>query len=147
MPTLQPDPGRYWAGAMATALVAALVGVAGVVIFQGVFDIDLVTPANENSAEGDAFRYAATGFVGALVAADLLYLLLLSTPRPRAFFGWIMGLVIVVAAVIPFARTDDRPSAIATAGVNVVMGIAILSLLSSVAERTVRRVPEQPPLS
>jgi len=145
MPDLKPDPARYWSGALATALVAALVGVAGVVIFQGAFDIDLVTPANENGAEGDALRYAATGLVGALVAATLLYLLLLSTPRPRAFFGWIMGLVIVVAAVIPFARTDDRPSAIATAGVNVVMGVAILSLLSSVADRTVRRVQELPP--
>jgi len=145
MPALKLDPARYWSGALATAVVAALVGVAGVVVFQGVFDIELVTPANENSADGDAFRYAATGFVGALVAAALLYLLLLSTPRPRAFFGWIMGLVIVVAAVIPFARTDDRPSAIATAGVNVVMGVAILSLLSSVADRTVRRVQELPP--
>ena len=39
----------------------------------------------------------------ALAATGLVDLLSVITPRPRAFFGWIVGLVTVSTMVLPFA--------------------------------------------
>ena len=90
--TRQPvvDGGRLWAGGAATAVVAALVAVVGVLISQGILDIDMVRPVllfdATDSFVGD---YALTSAILALVATGLAHLLLLTTPRPTAFFSWI----------------------------------------------------------
>ena len=134
--TRQPvvDGGRLWAGGAATAVVAALVAVVGVLISQGILDIDMVRPVllfdATDSFVGD---YALTSAILALVATGLAHLLLLTTPRPTAFFSWIMGLATVVAAAAPFAA--DR---LATSVVNALVGLAILILLAGVMSRTVR---------
>ena len=43
-PRLAVEAGRFWAGAAATALVAALIGLLGVIIFERIFSITLVPP-------------------------------------------------------------------------------------------------------
>ncbi len=127
--------GPFWGGALATALVAALVGVVGVLVLQSILDVDLVVhdPAG---VDDDYLAYALGGFVAALAAAALLHLLVVSTPRPRAFFGWIMALAIVVVALLPLTWTDDVTSALCTGLVNLLVGVAIWSLLAGVLTRT-----------
>ena len=72
-----------------------------------------------------ALNYAATAFVLALVATGLAHLLVITTPRPRVFFGWIVGLVTVATMVMPFAFDASAASKISTALINMVIGIAI----------------------
>jgi uncharacterized membrane protein len=56
------------------------------------------------------------------------------------FFDWILGLATVVAVVFPFSTTAPLSQKFATAVVNLVLGIAITTLISSVGARAVRRV-------
>jgi len=127
--------GPFWGGAFATALVAALVGVVGVLVLQSILDVDLVVK-DPVGVENDYLAYGLAGFVAAIAAAALLHLLVVSTPRPRAFFGWILALGIVVAALLPLTWTDDTTSALCTGLVNLLIGVAIWSLLSGVLART-----------
>jgi hypothetical protein len=132
------DAGRLWGGGVATGCVAALVAVVGVVVCN-VLDIRLVRPALlvdlVHSFAGD---YAITAFVLTLVATAVAHLVALTTPRPRMFFSWIVFLATVVAVVTPFAIGDDVTSQTATALINLVVGLCVLSLLGGVMSRTVR---------
>ncbi|WP_029290115.1 DUF6069 family protein [Cellulomonas sp. HZM] len=138
-PRLTLNAGQYWGGVVATAVVAALVGVVGVVVFEKILDVDLVVqdPFGTDSHLG---AYVVGGVAAALLAGGLLHLLVVSTPRPRAFFGWIVGLATLVVALLPLTWTDDTTRALCSGLVNLVMGIAIWSLLASVLARTTRIV-------
>ncbi|WP_250030218.1 DUF6069 family protein [Paractinoplanes maris] len=134
------DARTLWAGGLAAALVAALIAVVGIVIARGIFDIPVLAPA-ENGTFGDAgtWQLALGAGAAALAATGLLHLLLLYTPRPFAFFGWIVALLTVLAALLPFA-TDARLSAqLATAVIALLIGAAIGSLVSGVGTRSLRR--------
>jgi hypothetical protein len=85
-----------------------------------------------------------TAAVLALVATGIAHLLALTTPRPRSFFGWIVGLVTLVGVVLPFALDGTLAGQVATAVVDLVIGLCVLSLLSSVLARTVVVVPRAP---
>jgi hypothetical protein len=119
--------------------VACLIGLVGVLIARWLFAIPLLAPSRDG-AYGDVHT---TGLMlgiaaAALVATLVLHLLLLSTPRPLAFFGWIIGLATVLAVVIPLSTSAPWDAKIATAVVVAVLGIAIGSLLSGVGARSVR---------
>jgi hypothetical protein len=140
-PTDRPsvDAGRLWAGGIATAIVACLVGLVGVLVSRWLLGIPLLAPKRDG-AYGDVHT---TGLMlgiaaAALVATLVMHLLLLSTPRPLAFFGWIIGLATVLAVVIPFSTSAPLNAKAATAVVVLVLGIAIWTLLSSVGARSVR---------
>jgi hypothetical protein len=68
-----------------------------------------------------------------------MHLLLLSTPRPRIFLNWIIALGTVIAVVFPFSTTAAVSQKAATALVNLVLGIAIGSLIGGVSTRATRR--------
>jgi Family of unknown function (DUF6069) len=130
--------GRLWAGGVATACVAALVAALGVLLCSSVLDVSideaaLVLPITDSLA----LNYALTAFLLALAATGLAHLLSVTTPRPRSFFGWIVGLVTVAAMVAPFAFEGDLAGKIGTALINLAIGIAIGTLLTAVLSRTV----------
>jgi hypothetical protein len=131
-----------WSGGAATALVAALIAVVGVVVARGLFHIPVLAPKGKG-AFGDAstWQLALAAAVGALVATALLHLLLLFTPQPFAFFGWIVALVTAVAALLPFTADAQLSAKVATAVINLVIGIAVGSLLSGVGARSLTRAP------
>ena len=135
------DAGRLWAGGAATALVAALVALVGVLLFQNVFDVVMVRPPLIPISSSFAVRYAITAAVLAIVATALGHLLALTTPRPRSFFTWIVGLATLVGVVLPFGLTGTTAGRLATAGVDLIIGLAVLSLLNSVLARTVNLAP------
>ena len=145
---VNPDPtgrrrvvvaaGRLWGGGLATACVAALIAAVGVLICDQVLGLELVRPAPLLPiGDSVALSYAATAFVLALVATGLGQLLALTTPRPRSFFHWIVGLATLAAVALPFALSGSTASKIATAAVNLAIGVAIGSLLTAVLARTV----------
>ena len=140
-PRVAIDAGRLWGGGVATGCVAALVAVAGVLICQHVLDISLVRPTLLlDVADSFVVDYALTAFLLALVATGVAQGLAVATPRPRAFFGWIMGLATVCGAAAPFAIGDLLQSQVATACINVALGICVWSLLASVMSRTITAV-------
>jgi hypothetical protein len=132
------DAARFWGGGAATACIAALVAVAGVLICRDVFDVELVRPALLLEA-ADSFvgDYALTAFLLALAATAVAYALALVTPRPTVFFGWIVALVTVCGVVAPFAIGDELESQVATAVINAALGLCIGTLIGAVMSRTV----------
>src|SRR5699024_7356397 len=82
--------------------------------------------------------YALVAAATALLATALLHMLLLSAPRASTFFGWIMGLAIAIAAFAPFSQAAETSSQFATALINLIAGLAIVSLLRSVGRTSVR---------
>ena len=71
--------------------------------------------------------------------AALLHLLVLTTPKPRAFFGWIMFLATLTRRA-PAADVDRRARVgdLRPAWSTPLIGIAIWSLLLGVLSRTLR---------
>lgn len=131
--------GRLWAGGAATAVVAALIAIVGIMLARGVFDVPILAPEGEGTwGDADTGRYALYCALAALIATGLMHLLLVSTPRPQQFFNWIMGLATVAAAVAPFATSGSTESKVATAVINLIVGIAITSLVNGAA-RAARR--------
>ena len=140
----QPRPtfnaGRLWTGGVATAAVAALVAVVGVLIARGLFDVPVLAPTEEGTL-GDAStaRLAGLAAVAALLATGLMHLLLLSTPRPIQFFTWIMVLVTLIAAILPLLTDAEASTKVATAAIDLSIGATIGSLVSSVARSAAAR--------
>jgi hypothetical protein len=131
------DAPRLWGGGLATAVVAALVAAVGVLVCRDLLHVKLVEPPLLKITNSFAGNYAITAFVAALVATGLAHLLSVVTPRPRVFFGWIVGLVTVVTMVLPFALEGNLKGKICAALINMVIGLCIASLLSAVLSRTV----------
>ncbi|GAA1669003.1 hypothetical protein GCM10009830_13380 [Glycomyces endophyticus] len=136
----QPDDrpavnaGKLWAGGFGTAVVAALVALVGILLVRGVLGVHILSPSDAG-AYGDATTttYAFGAFAIAILATGAVHMLLLLMPRPMAFFNWIMLLVIAVGVLIPFTVSAEIESQIATAAINLVIGLCIMSLLNSVA--------------
>jgi hypothetical protein len=139
-PTRWIEPGPLWAGGVATAVVAALIALAGILIARWLFTIPILAPKRDGAwGNASTGMYVLSAAGAALVATAIMHLLLLTTPRPQLFFGWIIGLATLVAVVFPFSTTAPLDQKVATATVNLILGFAIGTLLNGVAGRAVRR--------
>jgi pseudouridine-5'-phosphate glycosidase len=139
----QPSPGpverprvnaqTLWTGGAATAVVAALVALVGVLLFRGVFDIAVLAPEGDGVwGDVSTAHLMIVAAAGALLATALGHILLLSTPRAATFFAWTTGLVVVAAAIAPFTTDADLDSQAATAVIYLAVGVATISLISGV---------------
>jgi len=130
---------RLWVGGFATAIVAALVVVVGVFIARGILNIPVLAPkASGNIGNSTTAVYAILAAVCTLVATALLHVLLLGAPRPLAFFVWITLLADIAVAAAPFTQPASLSSKVFTAVINVVAGVAVISLLTMVARSAAR---------
>jgi hypothetical protein len=119
---------------VATAVVAALVALVGILVCRWLLKVPILAPGRAG-AWGDAHTadYALAAAAAALVATAIMHLLLLSVPRPLMFFSWILALATLVAVLFPFSTTAPWSQKFATAIVNLVIGFAIGSLIGGVA--------------
>jgi hypothetical protein len=133
------DASQLWAGGIATAIVAALVALVGILVCRWLFNIPILAP-RQDGAYGDAHTtgLVLAAAVAALIATAIAHLLLLSTPRPLAFFSWIVALATIVVVLFPFSTSAPLPEKVATAAVDLAIGFAIGSLLNGVAARSIR---------
>jgi hypothetical protein len=139
------NAGRLWAGGAATAVVAALVAIVGILVGRGLFDIAVLAPKGAGVwGDADTFWYAFGAGVLSLVATGLMHLLLLYTPKPMRFFGWVMVLATVVAMLAPFVTDNDLGPRLFTAALNFFLGVAIGSLVAGNAHAAVRPVAVRP---
>jgi hypothetical protein len=142
----EPEPRRrldarpLWSGGVATAVVAALIALVGILVCRWLFNVPILSPRGEGAwGNASSVGYVFAAAACALVATALMYLLLLSTPYPRVFFAWIIGLATVVAVVFPFSSTAPMSQKIATGLLNLVLGVAIGTLIAEVSRRATRR--------
>jgi hypothetical protein len=155
------DAGRLWSGGAATAVVAALLAIVGLLIARGLFGVAVLAPKGDGIwGNANTPTYAIIAGLAALAATGLMHLLSVATPTPGQFFGWIMVLVTLIAVVLPLTLTVEQSAKIATALINLVLGLAIATIVSNMAAsaRTVhrrkrndlaqtRRWEQQPPAS
>jgi len=145
--TRKVDAKTLWAGGVATAVVAGLIALVGILVSRWLIKIPILAPSRDG-AWGDASTvgYVLASAAIALAATAMMYLLLLAAPYPRVFFAWIIGLATVVAVVYPFSTTAPLSQKLTTAAVNLILGIAIGTLITEVSRRAGRRVVRyQPP--
>ncbi|NGN62628.1 hypothetical protein G5C51_01745 [Streptomyces sp. A7024] len=138
------DAGRLWGGGLATAVVAALVALVGVLIARGVFDVALLA-RNTEGAFGDSSTtaYVVTAALAAIIATLILQILVALTPQPLGFFSWIIGLTTLIFAVVPFT-TDAKPATQwATALINLAVGLVIVILLPQIGYSALQPRTEQ----
>jgi len=130
---------QLWPGGIATAIVAALIALVGILVCRWLFGVPILAP-KQDGAYGDAHTtgMVLAAAVAALLATGIAHLLLLSTPRPLTFFAWIVGLATVVVVLFPFSTSAPLSEKVATAAVDLVIGFAIGSLISGVAARSLR---------
>jgi hypothetical protein len=134
------DAGRLWAGGLATALVAALVAVTGIVVARGILHVPVLAPQRDGMwGNANTLTYALASGAGALVATALLQVLALTTPRYGRFFTWIMALATAIATALPLGLVTDLTSRVATSVINLLIGIAITSTLGAVGRTAIRR--------
>lgn len=128
------NAGRLWAGGVATAIVAALIALVGVLIARALPKVEFLGPlASGPLGSGQTVVLCLSAAVAALAATGLAHLLLVSTPRPLAYFGWIVALVTVVAILLAFLGGGDLGVKIASGIIYLVIGIAIGSLVTGAA--------------
>jgi len=134
------DARQLWSGGAATAIVAALIALAGILVCRWLFGIPILAP-RQDGAWGNVSTagYAISAAAAALAATAIMHLLLIAAPRPRMFFAWIMGLATLIAVVYPFSTTAPLSQKVATALINLVLGAAIGSLVNGTAARVIRR--------
>ena len=134
------DEKMLWSGGVATAVVAGLIALVGILVCRWLLKVPILSPSRDG-AWGDASTagYVFASAAVALAATGLMNLLLFATPYPRVFFAWIIGLATVVAVVFPFSTTAPLSQKAATALVNLVLGIAIGTLIGEISRRAVRR--------
>ncbi|HEY6423676.1 MAG TPA: DUF6069 family protein [Pseudonocardiaceae bacterium] len=141
----QVNAKRLWAGGLATAVVAALIALVGVLIVRVIFKVALYAPQNAGPFGGEqTVQLCVLAAAAALAATGLAQLLLVATPRPLAYLSWIIGLLTAVAVVLPFLAVAALPYALAIAVINLAIGLAILSLVSGAARSATRtRAPSE----
>ncbi|WP_278261066.1 DUF6069 family protein [Nocardia sp. AG03] len=125
--------GKLWAGGIGTAVVAALLVVVAIMLVRGVLGIAILSPEGAGAygtVSTTSYAMAAAG--AALLATALLMVLLLAMPSPLTFFTWICLLVTAVAVILPFTLVADLDAKIATAVINLLVGLCITTMLSSV---------------
>jgi hypothetical protein len=133
------NAGRLWSGGLATALVAGLVSLVGILLTRGLFDVPILAPKGEGTWGGaNTFWYSFGAACAALLATGLMHVLLLTTPRPMLFFAWAIGLSTFAAILAPFMVEAELASRICTSLLNLVIGAAIGSLVAGTAKAALR---------
>ncbi|MDN5933711.1 MAG: DUF6069 family protein [Pseudonocardia sp.] len=137
---------RLWAGGLATAVVAALIALVGVLVVRAVFRVALYAPSGAGAfGDSDTAVLCVVAAAAALAATGLVHLLLIATPRPLAYFGWIVGLVTAAVVVVPFLGSyGPLPEALAAAVIHLVIGLAIGSLVAGAAASATRAPGHRP---
>jgi Family of unknown function (DUF6069) len=132
------DPRKLWSGGAASAAVAGLVALAGVLVTRWLFSLPLLAPGQDGTY-GDVSTTVLVllAAAAALAATGLVHLLVVNTPRPFLFFGWIVALVTTLVVVYPFGTTAPLDAKIATAAVDLAIGAMIGTLVGGAAARSI----------
>jgi hypothetical protein len=123
------DAGLLWRGAIAVVLVAIGTALVGLLVIRDLLDLHVLRRSDGNDlVQASTAWYLVVAAVAALAATALLHLLLVTTPQPFRFFGWIGSLAVLAATLIPLTFDAARTSQVATAALHLVVGTVIVVL-------------------
>ncbi len=138
--TLKVNAPRLWAGGTATAIAACLAMLVGLMIASDLFGVDVVEPGLTGPApETNWIPMILTAGGAALSMTGVMHLLLIGSPRPWSFFRWIVGLLTIAVAALPFAAGVTTNEALVTSLLNLSVGAIIVGLVQSAAQGSVHR--------
>jgi hypothetical protein len=123
------DQVRYWVGAGITAVVAALVGVVGLIVAHGIIHVPVMFGSGTALSPIHAVAYGLAAAGITLGAAALFDGMLHVAPRPALYFSWLIALFTALAAVLPFTTTAVLGSQITVAAMNVGVGLIVMILV------------------
>ncbi|GIJ47883.1 hypothetical protein Val02_47690 [Virgisporangium aliadipatigenens] len=130
-------PVDLWAGTVATAMVAGLVALTGTVAARAAGDVRIIAPAAHGGyLVASPLRLTAAALVATAGAALLMHLLLVLSPQPFLFFGWVSVLMTTLITLWPFTTSADVPAQAATALVYLAIGGCVTGLTASVARES-----------
>ncbi|MFW0784283.1 hypothetical protein AAFP35_07145 [Gordonia sp. CPCC 206044] len=142
-PRLGPDinPTMFIGGVVMTGVVTGLAAWLAAWIIRAI--VERVNEAGRfgvwNPLARDEFWFAVVGFLCALAAGALWYVLQLVTPSPDQFFRWIVGLLIAAAVIIPLVLSAEISVGIATAILHLIIGVPILILVPTMGHKSINR--------
>lgn len=126
------DAGRLWSGGVLAGVVAAGVAVVGLLVVRGILDIPVLVSRSGELVSPSTWWYAGAAFLAAVVATGLMHLLLVVAPQPFRFFGWIYGLGVAIAVLVPLTLDVGLKSKLSAALINLVIGVCIGSIVGGV---------------
>lgn len=136
------DEGRLWTGGVMAAVVAGLMAAVGLLLARGIADVPVLVQRKGQLVNATLWWYVGAAALGAIIATGLLNVLLLWAPRPYLFFRWILGLIIVIATLVPYTFDAERDAKVATSAINLAIGVCISSILLGVG-RSAARLPDR----
>jgi Family of unknown function (DUF6069) len=136
-PRRTPVASRLWAGGAATALVAGLIAITGILVARGILDVAVLAPKGAGVwGDANTTTYALVAAACAFGATGLAQALLGTTPDALRFFTRIALLITAITAVLPLSLDVDAASHVVTAVLNACIGIAITVSLRGVVRRS-----------
>ncbi|WP_433462937.1 hypothetical protein [Spirillospora sp. CA-128828] len=128
-PPLRP---LWWTG-VSTALLGGVLTFAAVIGLRTMFGVEApVFAGGHAAATPAATSYALCVAAGTIQATALMHLLLSSAARPVRAFAWIGGVAVALLTILPLTLRGPFDAALATAGINLAGGTAVVVLLSAV---------------
>ena len=122
------DTRALWTGGVVTAVIVGGLTIVGFLLIEGVLGYPLLGDrANAPVAHVTMVGYAASAAVAALLATAAMHVLVMTTHRPQWFFAWLGGIGTAIAVLLPL--TQHLPAPLATATVNLSLGLTILGLV------------------
>ena len=127
--TARLDQTRYWVGAALTAVIAALIGLVGLTVAHGILHVPVLLASGSTLAPVHYAVYGLAAAAIALVASGLYDAMVQVAPRPAAYYGWLAGIVTLLAGLLPFTTTAGLHSQFALGLTNLAVGLAIAVLV------------------
>ncbi|MCR8897988.1 hypothetical protein NWF34_13645 [Gordonia sp. GONU] len=92
-----------------------------------------------NPVAASEIWFGVVGFLCALAAGALWYVLQLITPAPNQFYRWIVGLLLVAAVLIPILTYQQTSVGIETAILHFVIGLPPLTIIPAMGVKSLQR--------
>jgi hypothetical protein len=129
------DGRKLWTGGVITAVIVFGLAIAGCLFVRGILDFPIlgIRPGGA-VVHASMFGYASGAALVALLATAAAHILMLTAPRPEWYFGWIAGVGTAVAVLLPLVLPQDLTARLATATINLILGLAITRLVSGTAD-------------
>jgi Family of unknown function (DUF6069) len=120
-------------------VVGAGIVVVGFIVTRGILDVPVLVEREGKLVNANVWWYALGAFAAALVATGLLHLLLLGAPRPFTFYGWITGLAVAIAALVPFTTGAKLDTKVALCAINLAAGVVIAAIVATIGRSALSR--------
>lgn len=131
------DTRTLWTGGVVTAVIVGGLTIVGFLLIEGILRYPMLGDrANAQVTHVTMVGYAVGAAVTALLATAAMHVLLMTTHRPQWFFAWLGGIGTAIAVLLPLAQ--HLPAPLATATVNLGLGLTIIGLVRHTAAASVR---------